>query len=67
LTQSTLVRYDRPIAAVIWPPVSIIHRQIVPRLLRHAAAHAYDSKESRHQGEGDGGYAARSAPTHFDP
>jgi hypothetical protein len=39
LTQSTLVRYDRPIAAVIWPPVSILHRQIVPYLMRHAAAH----------------------------
>lgn len=38
LTQSTLVRYDRGIAAVLWPPVSILHRQIVPRLLRRAAA-----------------------------
>jgi hypothetical protein len=38
LTQSTFVRYDRPIAAVIWAPVSIIHRQVVPRILRHAAA-----------------------------
>ncbi len=38
VTQSTFVRYDKRIAAVIWPPVSILHRQIVPRLLRHAAA-----------------------------
>jgi hypothetical protein len=40
VTQSTLVRYDRRIAAIIWPPVSILHRQIVPRLLHRAAAHA---------------------------
>jgi hypothetical protein len=32
------VRYDKPIAAIIWPPVSLLHRQIVPRLLRRAAA-----------------------------
>jgi hypothetical protein len=38
LTQSTRVRYDRAIAAMLWPPVSIIHHQIVPRLLQHAAA-----------------------------
>jgi len=35
---STFVRYDRPIAKVIWPPVSVLHCQIVPRLLRRAAA-----------------------------
>jgi hypothetical protein len=38
VTQATFVRYDRPIAAIIWLPVSIVHRQIVPRLVRHAAA-----------------------------
>ncbi len=37
VTQSTYVRYDRRIAAIIWPPVSVLHRQIVPRILRHAA------------------------------
>jgi hypothetical protein len=37
-TQSTFVRYDRPIAAFLWPPVAILHRQIVPRLVRRAAA-----------------------------
>ena len=35
---STFVRYDRSIAKVIWPPVSLLHCQIVPRLLRRAAA-----------------------------
>jgi hypothetical protein len=43
LQQSTHVRYDRSIAAVLWPPVSILHRQIVPRLLRHAATHSTDA------------------------
>lgn len=37
LTQSTLVRYDRAAARVMWPPVAILHRQIVPRLVRRAA------------------------------
>jgi Protein of unknown function (DUF2867) len=40
VTQSTFVRYDKRIAAIIWPPVSILHCQIVPRLLRQAAARA---------------------------
>lgn len=40
VTQSTYVRYDRRIAAIIWPPVSVLHRQIVPRILRHAATRA---------------------------
>jgi hypothetical protein len=30
------VRYDRPIAAVIWPPVSVIHRRAMPTLVRQA-------------------------------
>ncbi len=38
VSQSTLVRYEKPIAALIWPPVALLHRQIVPRLLRRAAA-----------------------------
>lgn len=37
LTQSTYVSYDRPIAVVLWPPVAIVHRRIVPRLVKHAA------------------------------
>lgn len=30
------LRYDRPIAAVIWPPVSVMHRRAVPVILRQA-------------------------------
>jgi hypothetical protein len=43
---STYVHYDRPIAKVLWPPVSILHRQILPRLLRHAASDARNSTGS---------------------
>lgn len=39
VTLSTHVRYDKPIAKILWPPVSSLHRQILPRLLRRAAAH----------------------------
>jgi hypothetical protein len=35
--QATFVRYDRSLAQWVWPPVSIVHRRIVPYLLRHAA------------------------------
>ena len=37
LRWSTFVTYDRPIARVIWPPVSVIHRLIVHVALRRAA------------------------------
>jgi hypothetical protein len=30
------VRYDQPIAAVIWPPVSVMHRREAPIMLRQA-------------------------------
>jgi hypothetical protein len=30
------VRYDRPIAATIWPPVSVMHRRAVPVMLGEA-------------------------------
>jgi hypothetical protein len=33
---ATFVRYDKPIAALVWPAVSIFHRQAVPDLLRRA-------------------------------
>jgi hypothetical protein len=34
------LRYDLPIAAVIWPPVSVLHRRGVPVMLHQALAHA---------------------------
>jgi hypothetical protein len=30
------IRYDRPIAVLVWPPLSIGHRRAMPGLLRHA-------------------------------
>jgi hypothetical protein len=35
---STLVRYETPLAAILWPPVSILHRLILPWRLRRAVA-----------------------------
>ena len=35
---TTLLRYDRPPARLIWPPLSAVHRFLVPRVLRDAAA-----------------------------
>lgn len=40
LVFSTSVRYERKIGAVIWPPVSIIHRRAVPYVVRHAVGRA---------------------------
>ena len=39
LVWSTFVIYDRPIARVIWPPVSLLHRPLVRFALRRAALH----------------------------
>lgn len=33
---ATFIRYDRRVAALVWTPVSIIHRQLAPDVLRHA-------------------------------
>lgn len=40
LTWSTFVHYDQRIAAVIWLPVSLLHRRIVPYALGNAASRA---------------------------
>jgi hypothetical protein len=37
LSFATFVRYDRPVAALIWPPVSLIHHQVALALMRSAA------------------------------
>jgi hypothetical protein len=36
VSAALFIRYDRPIAAVIWPPVSVMHRRAMPTLLRQA-------------------------------
>lgn len=37
LSFATFIRYDRPLAALVWPPVSLIHRQVALVLVRSAA------------------------------
>lgn len=36
LSVGTFIRYDRPIAALIWVPASAVHRRLMPGLLRQA-------------------------------
>jgi hypothetical protein len=36
-SMATFIRYDQPIAALVWPPLSVGHRQAMPGLLRKAA------------------------------
>lgn len=36
LSFASFVRYDRPLAALVWPPVSLIHRQVALALVRSA-------------------------------
>ena len=41
------VRYDQPMAALIWPPVSVMHRRGVPVMLREALrAHGSRTSDS---------------------
>jgi hypothetical protein len=35
LSTGTFIRYDRPIAALVWMPVAAVHRRLMPGLLRH--------------------------------
>ncbi|MFC4119024.1 DUF2867 domain-containing protein [Nonomuraea zeae] len=35
---ATLLRYDRPVGGLVWPPLSAVHRLLVPRMLRAALA-----------------------------
>ena len=40
LVWSTFVSYERPVARVVWPPVSLLHRPLVRVALRRAAMQA---------------------------
>jgi hypothetical protein len=37
-TWHTNVYYTRPLARLLWEPVGVIHRQVVPYLLKRAAS-----------------------------
>lgn len=41
VVQSTFVRYDRRMGAIVWPPVSIIHRRLLPYVLKRAVSHPW--------------------------
>jgi len=36
LSMATFIRYDRRMAALVWPPVSLAHRQVALALIRRA-------------------------------
>jgi hypothetical protein len=38
LSLTTFVRYERRLGHVVWPPLSAVHRGLVPRVLRNAVA-----------------------------
>jgi hypothetical protein len=46
LSVALFVRYDKPIAARIWSPVSAMHRQAVPDLLRQALRDPGDGSDT---------------------
>jgi hypothetical protein len=37
LSLSTFIRYDNPLARVVWPPVAVLHQRAVPIMMRQAA------------------------------
>jgi hypothetical protein len=37
MSVATFIHYDKPIAALVWPALSIGHRRAMPGLLRHTA------------------------------
>jgi hypothetical protein len=48
LSVATFIRYDRPTAALIWPPLSAVHRLAMPGLLRHTVRAMRLGHEGRH-------------------
>jgi hypothetical protein len=47
VTLTTLVHYARPPAALLWPPLSTVHRHLVPTVLTTAAARIRGHQLSR--------------------
>jgi hypothetical protein len=44
---ATFLRYDRPVAALVWPALSGFHRRAMPGLLRHAVRRLNAAAELR--------------------
>jgi hypothetical protein len=57
LSAGTFMRYDHPIAPLIWVPASAVHRRMMPGLLvktvrvraRHSARHSHDAFQAKHE------------------
>jgi hypothetical protein len=59
----TFLRYDRALGRVVWPPLSAIHRRVVPGVLRGVAARvAIRSRRSERAGGGDSGRRRPARP-----
>jgi hypothetical protein len=46
---ASFIRYDRRLAALIWPPVSLIHRRVALALVRSAIRAQYRDQASAHE------------------
>jgi hypothetical protein len=45
LSIALFIRYDHPIASLVWMPVSALHRRAVPVMLRQALTSVHDSRK----------------------
>jgi hypothetical protein len=45
---TTFLYYDQPLGNVVWPPLSAIHRRLVPGVLRGAAASIVGNDRRKH-------------------
>ena len=61
----TFLRYDRALGRVVWPPLSAIHRRLVPRVLRGAAARV--AIRGRPGAQPDLTFATRTSPHRIRP
>jgi hypothetical protein len=48
LSFASFIRYDRRIAALVWPPISLIHRRVALALVRSAIRAQYQDPASSH-------------------
>jgi hypothetical protein len=53
LSAGTFIRYDRPIAALIWVPASAVHRRLMPGLLRQTVRRQAGLSDGALQGNHD--------------
>lgn len=51
---STFLRYDRRLAQIVWPPLSAVHRRLVPGILRAASTRMVGTSRVGVAASGDG-------------